>query len=93
MEELMALRRKEEADFKKAGKKDWRDLALANWRRRLAELNITVREEEVVSAQPVFDEQNIDEQKQLVDSVFGYLDGATASEKAMQVCMKTKCQK
>lgn len=50
MRELMELRRKEESEFKRAGKKDWKELALTNWRRRLAELGVAVKEEEEVSS-------------------------------------------
>lgn len=80
MKELMDVRRREEMELKRAGKKDWKEIATANWRAEIAKLKIRVKEEDLeVGTQEAFDEDDDEEQAKLVDNVFGFLDNASNS--------------
>lgn len=77
----MERRRKQEMEFKRAGKKDWKEIATENWRIELSKLGIRVKEEDLeIGNQEAFDENDSEEHSKLIDSAFGFLDdGGTSS--------------
>ncbi|XP_058450683.1 myosin-VIIa-like [Malaya genurostris] len=78
MNELRALKRKEEIQFKQSGNKRWREDADHNYWLRVEELNreLALEAEEARKAAMVKPQQPIsaDDDNKLVDDVFGFLD-------------------
>ncbi|XP_055591765.1 myosin-VIIa-like [Uranotaenia lowii] len=83
MNELLALKRREEIQFKQSGNKRWREDAEHNYRMRVDELNqemaleAELRKAATVKPQPAI---NVEDDNKVVDDVFGFLDGPTSPE-------------
>lgn len=68
LQELLQLRKKEEADLKKAGHKNYKEIAEENYKKRLLELDMEVKD---------FEPENItdmEDEPPDVDTLFGFLD-------------------
>lgn len=78
IQELQALRRREEAEFKKEGRKDWEMVALSNFNHRVDELSkeMTFEREIVERGRPNGDmnHMEIENDYKVVDAVFEFLD-------------------
>ncbi|XP_058816281.1 myosin-VIIa-like [Topomyia yanbarensis] len=84
MNELRALKRKEEIQFKQSGNKRWREDADHNYWLRVDELNreFALEAEEARKAAMIKPQQpiNADEENKILDDVFGFLDGSMSPE-------------
>ncbi|XP_062547434.1 myosin-VIIa-like isoform X2 [Armigeres subalbatus] len=84
MNELLALRRKEEIQFKQSGNKRWREDAEHNYWLRVDELNQELATEAemrkpVEMAQP-YQTIDVEENNKVVDDVFNFLNDTTSPE-------------
>lgn len=86
LQELLQLRKTEELEFKKSGRKNYRELAEENFRKRLTEFELSVREEDITYNQP-FDEDDDEAQAKIVNDVFGFLyeDGKSKENAVFEV--------
>uniref|UniRef100_A0A1Q3FYL2 Putative myosin class v heavy chain n=1 Tax=Culex tarsalis TaxID=7177 RepID=A0A1Q3FYL2_CULTA len=82
MNELLAMKRTEEIQFKKSGNKRWREDAEHNYWLRFDELNRELALEAEAKKAAIKPQQpiNVEEDNKIVDDVFGFLDGPMSPE-------------